>query len=168
MENQENSARVEVIPTPEEAAEIEAVMKHFGQDGLAGVCRLINEQLTTLHQRAQSLIGLASVVITVTGFSGRIIADTNLLAQSLIVLALIFVGLGAAFTLMRVMPIRWVTSYLHLPPREWLLVALRRRTRKSQALRVAGMLMVIGMLLYLAAIAMMLLNPEATELTRVR
>jgi len=55
------------------------------------------------------------------------------------------------------MPIRWVTGYMHLPPRIWLLTALRRRDRKSRALRLAAWLVTVGMMFYLSSIAVMLL-----------
>lgn len=151
-----------------ERREIDAILEHFGERNRPGIYDVINSQLNVIHSRAQSVIGLASVVITVTGFSGRIIADTNLPAQVLIILGIILVGIGAALTMTRVMPVRWVTSYMDLPVREWILTALRRRAAKSRALRVALIYMTVGMIFYLTSIAIMLLFPEATELTRVR
>lgn len=156
-------------PTEAEAREMNAIFLHFGgMDNVARIYEIVNQQLNVIHTRAQSLIALGSVVITVTGFSGRIIADTNRYAQLLIVLGITLVGVAAGITLTRVMPLRWVTSYMDLEPREWLLTALRRRTRKSKALRVALVFMTLGMISYLTSIAIMLMFPEATELTRVR
>ncbi|MDK2972220.1 MAG: hypothetical protein PWP23_1975 [Candidatus Sumerlaeota bacterium] len=156
-------------PSEEEAREIDAIFLRFGGgDSIPRIYEIINQQLNVIHMRAQSLIALGSVVITVTGFSGRIIADTNRYAQLLIVLGITLVGVAAGITLTRVMPLRWVTSYMDLEPRDWLLTALRRRTHKSRALRVALVFMTLGMISYLTSIAIMLMFPEATELTRIR
>src|SRR5688572_12322657 len=75
-------------PTAVEEREVQAILDAFPSPlphDRSTVYRLLDAQLTVLHARAQSLIQLAGVVITVTGFSGRIIADTNPAAQSLIV-----------------------------------------------------------------------------------
>lgn len=148
---------------------MDAIFRHFGGlDNVPRIYEIVNQQLNVIHMRAQSLIALGSVVITVTGFSGRIIADTNRWAQLLIVTGIALVGVAAGITLTRVMPLRWVTSYMDLAPREWLLTALRRRTAKSRALRTALIFMTLGMVSYLMSIAIMLMFPEATELTRTR
>lgn len=157
-----------ISPTPEERQEIGAIMRHFGADSIKPVYDLIDGQFAVIHARAQALLQLAGVIITVTGFSGRIIADTNGYAQGMIIAGVALVSLGAATAMLFVMPIRWITSYLDESPQQWLLIALRRRRRKSRGFLAATILFVVGMLLYLAAIAIMLAFPEATELTRVR
>jgi hypothetical protein len=58
------------------------------------------------------------------------------------------------------MPIRWMSSYLHLPVQDWLLIALRRRQRKSIAFTIASWTLILGLILYVAAISIMLLNPR--------
>jgi hypothetical protein len=155
-----------------ETLEIDAIVQHFHNgvesDNRAAIYNLLDGQLSVIHGRAQSLMQIAGVVITVTGFSGRIIADTNALAQTLIVTGLAMVACAAAIALVFVMPIRWVSGYMHLPLRDWILVTLRRRHKKSRAIRISSAIMAIGMILYIVSIAIMLLNPQAAELKMVR
>ena len=156
-------------PDELEREEISAIIQHFGgTENRATIYELIDAQLTVIHGRAQSLMQVAGVVVTVTGFSGRIIADTSPAAQNLIVSGLTLVAIAAAIALLFVMPIRWMTCYLHLPIEEWILVGIRRRRKKSRAIRISSAILVVGMILYVAAIAMMLLHPEAAELKKVR
>jgi hypothetical protein len=155
--------------TAEQENEVRAILRHFqGIDGMRQIHDLLHRQLSVVHGRAQSLLQLAGVVITVTGFSGRIIADTNIYAQTLIIGGVGLVSLGAAVALLFVLPLKWLTMYMHLEPEAWLLAALQRRERKSRAFQIASALVVLGMTLYLAAVGIMLLYPEATELTRPR
>ncbi|MGI8907615.1 MAG: hypothetical protein ACR2IE_14120 [Candidatus Sumerlaeaceae bacterium] len=158
-------------PNPQEEQEVQSILLGFGgaspQDR-SFIYSLLDGQLSVLHGRAQSLMQIAGVVITVTGFSGRIIADTSGTAQSLIVLGVALVAAAACLALGFVMPIRWVSSYMHLPVDQWVLATLRRRERKSRAIRVATAVLVVGMVFYISAICMMLVNPEAAELQRVR
>jgi hypothetical protein len=152
-----------------ERLEIETIIKNFGTDGgNASLHNFIDSQLSVLHARAQSLLQMAGVVITVTGFSGRIIADTNPTAQALIIGGVALVAVAAIIALIFVMPIKWLSSYMHLSQEEFLLTAIRRRTKKDTAFRTASVVLICGMALYVASIALMLFYPEATELTKVR
>lgn len=156
-------------PDPDEKREIDAIFSRLAPDGnLLSVYNVIEGQLGVLHTRSMSLIQLAGVVITVTGFSGRIIADTNLTAQMSIITGLVLVLVAAAVCLGFVMPVRWVSSYLHLPPEQWVLTALRRRKRKNRAFALASAILVLGLTFYILAISIMLLNPGAAELKMVR
>lgn len=159
-----------VPPNAAETREIGALLKHFGGDGatLERVHGVLDGQLSVVYGRAQSLVQMAGVVISVTGFSGRIIADTNVAAQNFIVGGLGLVALAAALALLLVSPIQWATADLHRPPAEWILVTIRRRHRKYRAVRVANAVLVAGVALYALAIIQMLLHPEAAELKRVR
>lgn len=159
----------EYNPTPWEEREIDAIFSRFSPDeDPVPVYDIIDGQLNVMHNRSMALIQLAGVVITVTGFSGRIIADTNLAAQLCIITGLSLVLVSAAICLAFVMPIRWITSYIHLPPRTWLLTALRRRRRKNKAFGIASMILVVGLVFYIVAISIMLLNPGAAELHLAR
>lgn len=157
-------------PTPAEQNEIDSLYKHFGGEGnsIQRIYTMVETQHGIVHQRAQSLIQLAGVVITVTGFSGRLIADTDKTAQILIVAGLSLVLLGAAIALLWVMPIKWMSSYMHLEERDWLVTALRRRERKSRAFALASVILITGMVFYVASISIMLMNPDAAELQKIR
>lgn len=157
-------------PTAAEKSEIGAIREKMlrGADNLRDAHDLLNAQLNAIHLRATAIITITGVVVTVTGFSGRIIAGTSKLAQMLIVSGLGFCILAAAVTLLWVTPVRWITSYMHLSTEEWLLSAIRRRDRKTRAFRVATWLLIIGLTLYGLSIAQMLFFPHAHEVGIVR
>jgi hypothetical protein len=156
-------------PNGAERREIASIKEFFCKGGdEQRAFQLLDGQLSVLHTRAMALAQLAGVVITVTGFSGRIIADTNVLAQILIIIGVVLVVTAAAIAVGVVMPIRWISSYLHLGTDRWMLIAIRRRNRKNRAFRFAAALLILGMAFYITSISIMLLYPEATELTRVR
>lgn len=141
----------------EEASRILALVRGDGARAL----EFLERQLNTLHARAQVLMSLAGVVVTVTGFSGRLIAGTNLAAQIFLIAGLVCVLVSAAVVFARVMSVRWVTSALAEPE---IVVALAqviaRRDRKTRSYTFGGCVLVLGIALYCVAIAIMLLNPE--------
>lgn len=120
---------------------------------------VLERQFNTLHNRAQVLFSFCGIVITVTGFSGRLIAGTNTLAQVSIVAGLAVV-IGCAFYIYHsVMTLRWTTQRLDTTNERTMIRVIRRRNLKTAAYKRGGYILFIGIVLYGAAIAIMLLNP---------
>jgi hypothetical protein len=120
---------------------------------------LLEKQLNTLHLRAQVLMSLAGIVITVTGFSGRLIAATSPISQILVISGLATVLTSAVWVFSQVMGIKWVTMGLTENAAESLEKIIERRNRKTRAYSQGGVILCVGLLLYAIAFAMMLLNP---------
>ncbi len=118
---------------------------------------VVERQLSVLVLRTQVMLSLSGIVITVTGFSGRSIAQTNELAR-LLVSAGILIVLGAAGTAIGgVLRLRWLTQELRDDARETLDRMLEIRDAKSRFLSAALVLFLVGFSCYCVAIAQMLL-----------
>lgn len=122
---------------------------------------ILERQFAVLHNRAQVLIGLCGIVITTTGFSGRLIAGTSRYAQELIIAGVATVLLAATLIVWGVQHIRWLTQQPGDDLRGWLLASLAYRDRKTTIYRVAIAFLLAGLSFYVIAIAMMLLAPTA-------
>jgi len=146
------------------------------------VQKRVEQQFNTLHLRAQSLIGMATAVVTVTGFSGRAIAGTSSLAQVLVISGLFLVILGAIWVFYKVLPLQWVSSLCPASPQagsdsshetenpisvcgcaelselEILEELIQRRNRRTSAYRIGGWVLCIGLFCYGCAISLMLLS----------
>lgn len=144
-------------PTPEEEAR--CFLKLTNGD-LKSALEMAQRQLDTVYTRAQVLMSLAGVVVTTTGFSGRLIAGTSPLAQALLVSGLIVTLASAIWVFFRVMRVRWVTVLMCTSPEQGLTNAIDRRNRKTRAYSIGGMILFVGIALYCAAIGVMLFNPE--------
>jgi hypothetical protein len=140
--------------------ECERIIRQFGAERMEPIMAMLERQFSVLHNRTQVMIGLCGVVITTTGFSGRIIAGTNFAAQLLIVNGISLVLLAAAVVVWSVLHLRWLTQQPGEDIRAWLMTVLSYRDRKTEAYRVGMALLLAGLTLYVAAIAVMLLNPE--------
>lgn len=123
------------------------------------ITSLLERQFAVLTARAQMLLGLSGIVITTTGFSGRAIASTGLLAQWLIVSGIFFVLSGAVAIVLGILRLNWVTQLIHTDIRVALLEMLAYRDRKTRAYRLGLLLLIIGLTLYVSAIALMVLAP---------
>ncbi|MEM1109214.1 MAG: hypothetical protein AAGH99_11060 [Planctomycetota bacterium] len=129
---------------------------------------LLGHQFDVLHSRAGVLLTFCAVVITTTGFSGRIIAGTNRWAQGLIILGVATVMAAAWFVFMKVARIQWVTSEALDEGLPGVRAVLAERDRRRQALRRATGLALVGMTFYVIAIMIMLWFPgkDAVALDR--
>ncbi len=132
---------------------------HLTQNNIMQSMQIVETQLNTLYTRAQVLLSLAGIVITVTGFSGRIIAGTTLTGQILIISGLATVLFSALWVYSKVMGIKWITGELKPDAIETLVTIIERRNKKTKAYCVGGKILGIGLFLYCTAVATMLLNP---------
>lgn len=131
---------------------------------LAEVLRVLESQLNTLHTRAQVLLTFCGIIITTTGFSGRLVAGTHLYAQVTIIAGLAMVLASGGFIYYRIGGLRWVTSGVDLEnPMNTISAILRRRDEKTRAYQLGGYLLFIGLVFYSVAVAIMLLNPEVLQ-----
>ncbi len=138
--------------------EARAILDLVGGD-FARAVGIVQSQLDTLYTRAQVLTTLAGIVVTVTGFSGRLIASTNVFAQVLVIAGLAIVLLSAFYVIRNVMQIRWVTSQLSSDREATITDVIARRDEKTRGLSVGGIILFAGLVLYFAAFALMLANP---------
>jgi hypothetical protein len=150
--------------------EADRILAMYGRDAAAvpRIMELLERQFVILHNRAQVLLTLCGVVVTVTGFSGRIIAGTNRLAQVLIIGG-VTLSLAAAITVVRgVLHLWWLTQHPGELPGPWVIHCLSYRDRKTRAYRVAILMLIVGLCLYVGAIAIMLLFPKIDTLPMIR
>lgn len=119
---------------------------------------ILEKQLNTLYARAQVLMSLAGVTLTITGFSGRSIAAANVAAQILVVCGLAVVLASAVWIYIRVMSIRWITAEAQPDTQAYLAGIIKRRNQKTVAYSVGGKILLFGLVLYCIAFSIMLLN----------
>ncbi|NUP05426.1 MAG: hypothetical protein HOW73_05125 [Polyangiaceae bacterium] len=124
-------------------------------DGLRAF-EMVHAQLGVLVLRAQVMLSLSGIVITVTGFSGRAIAQTSLVARVCIVAGLVVVLLAAAVAVAGVLRLKWLTQALTNDPLTTLRKGLAIRNKKTRSLSIALVLFVAGFTLYCAAVAQLL------------
>lgn len=139
-----------------EAGEAKNILDLCGGDRLRAF-EMVQAQLGVLVLRTQVMLSLSGIVITVTGFSGRAIAQTSLLARASVVCGLFLVLAAAAVAVGGVLRLRWITQELGVEPLQMLERGIAIRDRKSRYLRVALLLFVTGFGLYCLAVAQLLL-----------
>ncbi|MBL8917188.1 MAG: hypothetical protein JNM17_41170 [Archangium sp.] len=119
--------------------------------------QLVQDQLSVLVLRTQVMLSLSGIVITVTGFSGKAIAQTSELARVLVASGILIVLAAAAVAIGGVLRLRWLTQELTDDFEQTLVRMVSMRDQKSKFLTAALVLFVFGFACYCVAIALMLL-----------
>ena len=141
-------------------AEADRILHAYGADALPEIMAMLERQFTVLHNRAQVLLGLCGIVVTTTGFSGRLVAGTNVAAQWLIIAGVALTLLAAAIVVWGVLHLYWLTMQPGDTTRAWLLATLAYRDKKTRAYRVGISMLLVGLVVYAAALSIMLLYPR--------
>src|SRR5690606_26861657 len=87
------------------------LLEVVGRESFDPVLLQMQRQFDVLQARSQMLLTLCGIVITVTGFSGRIIAQAGEWAKLSIVGGLALVLLSGAIVVVGVLPLRWLTTH---------------------------------------------------------
>lgn len=148
------------VPNQERQAEIDRIIRVYGRDDLRAIMEALERQFMVLHHRSQVLLGLSGIVITTTGFSGRLIAGTNELAKWLIIAGVALVMAAAATVCYGVLHLRWLTQQPGDDIERWLEQTLSYRDRKTRYYRIGIVLTMIGLTLYVGSIFVMLWLPK--------
>lgn len=125
---------------------------HGGGDGaLAKALETVRSQFGTIQSRGQLLLTLATITLTITGFSGaRIVESGGPVARWGLAVGLVFV-LIAIVLLLSNLRVRWLTSFPG-EPREILVQVLRHREAKTAMYLLQVTMLSIGLTSYVGAV----------------
>ena len=128
------------------------------QGDASKILAVIQGQLTNVASRAQMLLQLAGLTITVTGFSGASIARSGRVAAILVVSGLGVVLLGASHSRGGILRIRWTTQLAPCAPRDAIISAIRMRDEKTGVFSRSLALLIVGLALYIGSVSLLLLG----------
>ena len=140
-----------MTPDPEDEARELLALQGGGREALARAVELLSRQFLVIQNRSQLLLTLATITLTITGFSGPKMAESGVLARVGLVAGLIFVLLAVVLLLAN-LRIRWLTHFIGPDPQRSLVAALRYRNAKTRWYLVQIVLLSIGLGCYVGAI----------------
>ena len=140
-----------MTPDPEDEARELFALHGGGREALARSVELLSRQFLVIQNRSQLLLTLATITLTITGFSGPKMAESGVLARVGLVAGLIFVLLAVVLLLAN-LRIRWLTHFIGPDPQRSLVAALRYRNAKTRWYLAQIVLLSIGLGCYVGAI----------------
>lgn len=139
---------------PEEEAR--HLLELFG--GVQADCiRFLHDQFNVIQARGQFLLSLGTLTLTITGFSGPKIAQTNLFSRYSIAVGITLVLVSMMVLLLGSNRIRWVSQARAATPEATLVAIIRYRHQKTQFYLIELYLLVAGLSLYVASVVSFLI-----------
>ena len=135
--------------TPNE--ELEFLKEILGGD-VAKIFGYMRESFALLQARSQMLLGLATICLTITGFSGPRMAASNPYSRFFIGFGLLFVLASVVAVVMGPLRLRWMTAWKCDDIESTLIEQINHRDRKTRFYGVATVLLVIGLSGYLLSL----------------
>jgi hypothetical protein len=118
----------------------------------------LTDSFTVIQSRAQLLLSLIALCLTITGFSGPKIAAAHDFSRYAIVFGLFFVLLSALLLLSGPLQLRWVTQYQAKTGDETISCLLQRRNSRSRRYHLASLSLIVGLSGYVGSVICFLLN----------
>ena len=124
----------------------------------------VAQQFTTLHGRAQVLLGICGVLLTASVLitTGRIIGHGTYVLERVAGMLLALAGLcdivATGIVVAGVLHIRWLTPRHGEDLRTWIMRALAHRDAKTRAYHAALAAVILSMLFYQAAVLIVVLQ----------
>jgi len=136
--------------TPEE--ELSYLLEIHGSDNYSKVFDVLVKQFDVLQSRAQLLLGLVTICLTITGFSGPKIAESSLFSKISIVYGLVFVLVSAVMALLGPLQLRWGTRRCADTLHDSLLLLIDRRNSRTKKYHLASAFLVLGLTGYVGSV----------------
>lgn len=124
--------------------------------------RFVHDQFHVIQARSQFLLTLGTLTLTITGFSGPKIAETNAFSRYSIAGGIFLVLCSMLMLLLATNKIRWVTQAKGDTPEETLAMIIGYRNKKTRYYQVELYLLVTGLAMYVASVISFLVFYKAT------
>ena len=144
-----------LLNAEDEAREMVGLFR--GPEHLGKAIEFLRHHFDVIQARSQLLLTLSTLALTITGFSGPKIAQTNLFARYSMTIGIVFVLVAIIVLLLGGLRIRWTTQFLGGEPEQTLIRIIRYRNHKTRLYFLELALLVIGLTAYVASVVTYLL-----------
>lgn len=136
--------------TPDE--ELRYLLELHGTENYPKILEVLVKQFDVLQNRAQLLLGLITICLTITGFSGPQIARSSLFAKVSIGYGLTFVLVSALLIVMGPLQLRWGTQRRAQSIQDSLVHLIMRRNARTRKYHGAAIFLILGLTGYVGSV----------------
>jgi len=140
----------ELHPTPE--SEARQLLAQQGARGIQGAIDMLMQQFQVLQTRAQIMLTITTLALTITGFSGPKIAAAGVFARTSMVLGILLVLASTLLILGGSLRIQWVTQFKAENDHALIVSILRYRNAKTKLFFAEICLLVAGLACYVSSV----------------
>lgn len=141
---------------PEE--EIKFLRELYADENSTKILATLADSFTILQVRSQMLLGLVTICLTITGFSGIEIAQSGIYAKICIFIGIISVLITSLLLVIGPLRIQWLSQFKAASIEATLTELIRRRDQRTRLYHKATIYLIIGVSSYVFSLAFFLLN----------
>ena len=138
--------------------ELDFLKALHGADNYSRLFTVLIGHFEVLQSRSQLLLSLIAICLTVTGFSGPLIARSGAIARGLLVFGLSFVLLSALVLVLGPLQLRWGTQRSAESLDDSLVGLIQRRNARTVKYHVASGILVVGLTGYVSSLVVYMLG----------
>jgi hypothetical protein len=113
---------------------------------------LITNQLNIIQSRHQMMLTLATLTLTITGFSGPKMAASNIISKYSMIFGIFWILLSIIAILLSTVNLVWFTQFYGETQKDTLILLLERRNLRTKMFHLQLILLVLGLTLYVVAV----------------
>ena len=132
--------------------ELDFLQEIYGQNREDRLIEILTDAFNVLQNRAQMLLSLITITLTITGFSGPQIAQSSRLGRVAIIFGLFFVLLSALVLMAGPLRLNWCTRSREENIEQSLVKLIVQRNRRTDRYHLAAVLLVIGLIGYVGSV----------------
>ena len=142
--------------TPDQ--ELDFLKQIYGSDRADKLIEILTDSFNVLQNRAQMLLSLITITLTITGFSGPRIAESSLVARISIAFGLAFVLISALILMAGPLRINWCTRSKSVDIDQTLVKLIVQRNTRTNRYHLASITLVIGLIGYVSSVISFLIS----------
>jgi len=133
-------------------SEARQLLAQQGERGIKGAIDTLMQQFQVLQTRAQIMLTITTLALTITGFSGPKIAAAGAFARASMVLGILLVLASTLLILGGSLRIQWVTQFKASDDHALVVSILRYRNAKTRLFFAEICLLVAGLACYVSSV----------------
>ncbi len=142
--------------TPDQ--ELDFLKQIYGGDRSDKLIEILTDSFNVLQNRAQMLLSLITITLTITGFSGPRIAESSLVARISIAFGLAFVLISALILMAGPLRINWCKRSKSVDIDQTLVKLIVQRNTRTNRYHLASITLVIGLIGYVSSVISFLIS----------
>lgn len=142
--------------TPDQ--ELDFLKQIYGSERSDKLIEILTNSFNVLQNRAQMLLSLITITLTITGFSGPRIAESSLVARISIAFGLAFVLISALILMAGPLRINWCTRSKSVDIDQTLVKLIVQRNTRTDRYHLASITLVIGLIGYVSSMISFLIS----------
>ena len=147
-----------IVREESQLAEVRLLNKILSDPEASKIYKILKADFQVIYSHSQSLMGLTTICLTITGFSGPRIASSGDFSRYSIVLGLFFVILSVIILLMGPIYPKWMSSLKEFDLNKAFTIYFKRRDSRTRKYRLALISLVLGLSFYMASLLGYLLS----------